>query len=92
MKKVFSVLGLGLLLGLMLMPQAARADLAFTNGGFEAGNLSGWTIGYGDRNQGSETVNWGGAYNANGSVAGVVGVDGKVATVARGDNGSLPLG
>jgi len=40
MKKVLSVLGLGLLLGLLIMPQAARADIQ--NGGFEDGVLTPW--------------------------------------------------
>jgi hypothetical protein len=94
MKKVLflsMMLGfVGLLVGLWGAP--ASADL-FVNGGFESGNLTGWTITYGNRNNGSETVNWSGSYtHSEGNIAGVIGSNGKVATVGRSDNVSLPIG
>jgi len=68
MKKIIVALFL-----VALMASPAIADFAFVNGGFEDGNLNGWTIDYGTRNPNSETVNWGGSYNfGNGSPAGVI--------------------
>jgi PEP-CTERM motif len=93
MKKILSlsmVLGfIGLLAGLWTAP--ASADL-FTNGGFESGDLTGWTVDYGRRNANAETVNWSLTGDSGGNIAGVIGSNGKVATGGRTDNGSLPIG
>jgi hypothetical protein len=88
MKKIVAVMSSVCMLGF-----AAPSFALFTNGGFESGDLSGWTVTYGNRNTGAETVNWTGSYaNPDGNVAGVVNSSGNVATPARTDNGGLPVG
>ena len=57
MKQGFSVIGLGLLLGLLLAPQPAFA--LFVNGGFESGDFTGWTFDYGLRSYSSTNITWG---------------------------------
>jgi hypothetical protein len=89
MKKVF--LKVLLATCIVAVGSPALAEL-FNNGGFETGDLTGWTVDYGKRNAGSETVNWALAYPSSGNPAGVIGPDGKVATAARSDNGNLPVG
>jgi len=89
MKKVF--LKVLLFICIVAVGSPAFAEL-FQNGGFETGDLTGWTVDYGKRNAGAETVNWGTAYPSEGNPAGVIGSDGKVATAVRTDNLSLPVG
>ena len=47
-----------LLVTAVMLLSASPAFALFTNGGFETGDLTGWTIDYGRRNAGSTTVNW----------------------------------
>jgi hypothetical protein len=93
MKKVF--LKVLLATCIVAVGSPAFAEL-FQNGGFETGTLSGWTVDYGRRNQGAESVDWGSTGGADANPAGLIGFNGKVVSDpiygTRTDNGNLPVG
>lgn len=67
----------------------AFADL-FTNGGFELGNLTGWTIDYGRRNENVQSINWSLSGIDPDPPAGLIGSGGIVLPGRPNDSGGLP--